>query len=224
MARNVSNGRCEFCGATFSRQIMTRHLAGCEPVASPSRGKKTKSVAATTNAFHLLVDGGGPYWLQLFARADATLGDLDAYLRGIWLECCGHMSAFTIAGTTYSVGPMDEFADQPMTAKLNKVLTTKMKFQYEYDFGSTTELALTVVADRLIPKTKEKILLAARNEKPVIPCGACKDRPATMVCSCCGYDGGGWLCDDCAKDHECGEEMLLPFVNSPRTGVCGYTG
>jgi hypothetical protein len=30
--------------------------------------------------------------------------------------------------------------------------------------------------------------------------------------------------DVCVKDHECGEEMLLPMANSPRAGVCGYTG
>jgi len=26
------------------------------------------------------------------------------------------------------------------------------------------------------------------------------------------------------KDHERGEKMLLPVVNSPRVGMCGYTG
>ena len=34
----------------------------------------------------------------------------------------------------------------------------------------------------------------------------------------------GWLCQSCADEHECGEDMLLPVVNSPRTGVCGYAG
>ncbi len=44
--------------------------------------------------------------------------------------------------------------------------------------------------------------------------------------SCLGETQGdaGWLCDSCAEDHKCGEDMLLPVVNSPRTGVCGYTG
>jgi hypothetical protein len=28
----------------------------------------------------------------------------------------------------------------------------------------------------------------------------------------------------CAGGHECGEEMLLPVVNSPRVAMCGYTG
>ena len=38
------------------------------------------------------------------------------------------------------------------------------------------------------------------------------------------FDGTGWLCDDYAEGHKCREEMLLPVVNSPRTGVCGYVG
>ena len=33
-----------------------------------------------------------------------------------------------------------------------------------------------------------------------------------------------YLCDACAKEHACGEELLQPVVNSPRAGVCGYPG
>ncbi len=63
----------------------------------------------------------------------------------------------------------------------------------------------------------------SRNEAPVIVCQSC-GKPATQVCSQCVYDGEGWLCEECAEDHECGEEMFLPVVNSPRVGMCGYTG
>jgi hypothetical protein len=34
------------------------------------------------------------YWLFLDIALNATLEDLDAFLRQIWLECCGHMSGF----------------------------------------------------------------------------------------------------------------------------------
>lgn len=34
----------------------------------------------------------------------------------------------------------------------------------------------------------------------------------------------GRLCDTCAESYECGEEMLLPVVNSPRVGMCAYDG
>jgi hypothetical protein len=57
----------------------------------------------------------------------------------------------------------------------------------------------------------------ASNEPPLIFCEVCGE-PATEVCAQCVYEGAGWLCD------ACGEEMLLPVVNFPRVGMCGYTG
>ena len=48
--------------------------------------------------------------------------------------------------------------------------------------------------------------------------------PATNICCHCIYDGDGWLCDACLDKHECGEEMFLPVVNSPRVGVCAFEG
>ena len=71
-------------------------------------------------------------------------------------------------------------------------------------------------------KTGEVGILA-RNDPPQIKCSKC-DHLATRICTECIYEDAGWLCDDCAEDHKCGEEMLLPVVNSPRTGVCGYVG
>ncbi|MBI5416950.1 hypothetical protein HZA55_03240, partial [Candidatus Poribacteria bacterium] len=50
------------------------------------------------------------------------------------------------------------------------------------------------------------------------------EKQATKVCSECIYDDKGWVCDDHADTHECGEDMLLPVVNSPRIGVCAYSG
>lgn len=40
----------------------------------------------------------------------------------------------------------------------------------------------------------------------------------------CLYEENGLLCERCAEKHHCGDEMWLPVVNSPRTGMCGYTG
>jgi len=31
-----------------------------------------------------------------------TLYDLDSFLRAVWLECCGHLSAFRIGKVSYS--------------------------------------------------------------------------------------------------------------------------
>jgi transcription elongation factor Elf1 len=58
---------------------------------------------------------------------------------------------------------------------------------------------------------------------PELRCGVCGDE-ATAVCSIHAYDREGWLCDNCQADHECGPEALLPAVDSPRVGMCAYTG
>jgi len=97
-----------------------------------------------------------------------------------------------------------------------------MKFRYEYDFGSTTELALKVIEDQNM-SFKKKVQLLARNEAPDIQCDHC-EKPAVQICSECVCNEEGFLCKKCTADHKCGEEMLLPVVNSPRTGVCAYEG
>jgi len=38
------------------------------------------------------------FWLDLEMTGSASLDKLDKYLRAIWLECCGHLSKFTIGG------------------------------------------------------------------------------------------------------------------------------
>ena len=35
------------------------------------------------------------------------------------------------------------------------------------------------------------------------------------------YEKEAFYCDECGTEHDCGEEMMLPVLNSPRMGVCG---
>jgi len=69
---------------------------------------------------------------------------------------------------------------------------------------------------------RNKVRILTRNELPDMRCN-CGEK-AEWVCSICLYDGNAWFCDKCAREHECGEDMLLPVVNSPRCGVCAYEG
>lgn len=220
MAREkiVSSGKCSLCGGVFDKSVMTSHLKSCRKKQAVSEKAKRGTV------FHLLVEGRyqPEYWMHLEVPANATLGMLDRFLRDTWLECCGHMSEFEIEGTRYTVEPMD-VDDESMDVPLKDVLSPKMAFLHAYDFGSTTYLKLKVVSEDEGDVKGKKVRVLARNEPPVIPCGGC-GKPATQVCMECSYSAEGWLCDGCAAEHECGEEMLLPVVNSPRTGVCGYTG
>ena len=217
MAKQSSMGKCALCGKTFGKAGMTRHLSQC----SQTKTLATPGEQGPAPAFHLVVEGGWKvYWLHLSVPVKAPLSKLDAFLRQIWLECCGHMSAFEIGGIRYSCSPMME-EERGMATPLGRVLDVGTKFFYEYDFGSTTELRLKVVGLWNLDKPKGAVQLLARNEPPAIMCSQCETQPATEICTACV---DAWFCPSCAAEHECGEEMLLPVVNSPRVGVCAYTG
>lgn len=68
------------------------------------------------------------YWMHLSVPVNTTLGDLDQFLRDIWLECCRHLSAFTIEGTRYSISPIREYEERSMKVALGNVLGPRMEF------------------------------------------------------------------------------------------------
>jgi len=228
MPRITSTGHCALCGETFSKRAISRHLITCQVAHPPKKGKLRKT-------FRLLVEGRGlsEYWLHLEAPADATLRILDSFLRDIWLECCGHLSAFTIENARYELdtGGVDAMwteifgtREQPqsMNVRLEAVLRPDLKFYHEYDFGTTTALALKVVSEEMRPFESKTVRLLARNLPPPILCAKC-GQPATQVCVECMYTEKGWLCEAHGEKHP-HQDMFLPVVNSPRVGMCGYTG
>jgi hypothetical protein len=217
----IPEGRCALCSEIFSKRAMTRHLQSCReehPRKLPGRGKPRQE-----KVFHVVVEGAGlpQYWMHLEAPAGATLSDLDALLRETWLECCGHMSAFTIGNERYSISPLTEYGEREMGVALGDVLRRGLRFYHEYDFGTTTALLLKVVSETERVVNNRAIEILALNLAPVIPCDVC-GKPAEKVCAQCIWEKEAWLCRECAAQHECGEEMLLPVVNSPRTGMCAY--
>ena len=152
------------------------------------------------------------YWLLLDAPLTATLGDIDFFLRHIWLECCGHMSAF--------IGP--GYEDYPMDRKLTR-FSEGEKVLYEYDFGDTTQLLVTFLGKTRRRPWPEPVRLLARN-KPIEWFCAC-GRSADLVYTERLYRGEDpFLCEDCAKEQQIEMEMTLPVTNSPRMGVCAYDG
>jgi hypothetical protein len=202
---------------------MARHLAKCLPEHAGTQAHTGSGKAQ--RLFHLVVEGGPAYWLHVEMPASATLADLDDFLRKIWLECCGHLSAFRIEGTSYSGHPDNSWGEErSMNVPLSKVLRSGLKFSYEYDFGSTTHLALRVGGERQGAwPTGENVRLLARNEPPEVRCGQC-GALATRINTQEAWAPSGWLCDACAAQLDEDEAYFLPVVNSPRTGVCGYTG
>ena len=111
-----------------------------------------------------------------------------------------------------------------MSVALEKVVAPGMKFEYIYDFGTSNQLLLTVISARKgFAQDKDAVRIMARNQPPEIKCEVC-GKPATGVCCVCSGEDAGRVCEECGKKHECGEDMLLPVVNSPRVGMCDYTG
>lgn len=203
-----NNGTCLLCKQEVPSRSILKHLGKClekEPQAN-ALGKE--------KVFLIKVYSGKLFWLYIEIDGSSTLEKLDAFLRKTWLECCGHMSEFIINGKEYaSNGGMEKL--------INRVFDVGTEFDYAYDFGSTTELNGKTISTRP-GKLPKSIRLLARNNLPEeVKCTTCQ-KPAKVVCSIC-YD---FCCQKCKKKHDSceDEDFMLPVVNSPRMGVCGYTG
>jgi hypothetical protein len=185
---------------------MARHLVKCIDASADGVRGRVVLLRAYQN-------GSPTYWLHVAARREAKLAELDQLLRDVWLDCCGHSSEFYDRGRE----------SLSMKTRIDDVLgMVGSQLGYVYDFGSSTELVISHVAaiEAVAPK---KPRVVGRNEAPTWLCEVC-DKPATSVCADCSNDESGFCCEKHAVEHACGDEMLLPVVNSPRMGVCGYTG
>ncbi|HNW90777.1 MAG TPA: hypothetical protein PKN48_14045 [Bacteroidales bacterium] len=205
-----SEGICIFCNEIISQQHQTKHLA--EHLAVVEKEQKN----AETGSWHIKVEAGEMF-LQLLVDGNVTFKALDKYLRDIWVECCGHMSAFRHRNMKIS-----------MKNTLDEVCSPRLKIDYEYDFGDTTYLEVSI-NKRYAIKTPEKIKLLSRNNPLKLMCAICKKKPAEIICPICMYEENALFCNSCSEIHEkeCsdfGEDTQLPVVNSPRMGVCGYGG
>jgi hypothetical protein len=209
-------GTCYICDEPITKRTAVTHL------------KKKHAEQGDDERYAIMVDTpySSPYWMVLLVKPGATLEDLDSSLRDIWVECCGHLSAFTIDGTEYQSssesGMNDDFSDaKSMKVKIERVLCPGMAFLYEYDFGTTTVLRLKV-ADTITWQTeKDKIVMAGKNNQPEIPCTKCGEPASYHYLE---NDDETVLCVDCSSDEDLDDCYLLSICNSPRTGQCGYEG
>ena len=202
-------GSCALCGHRALKAKMVTHLAAC------AASHDTPGPAKALLLLRIEAAHDGRYWVLVEARADATLQHLDAFLRKLWVECCGHLSAFVV-----------DRREVPMSATAGAALRSAgVKFAYEYDFGSTTALAGQVLGARRGSIGRGLIRLLARNDALRETCAECPEL-GTLVCPYCIETEEKYLfCDSHAAMHEhADEDVYLPVVNSPRMGACGYTG
>ena len=220
MARKQSRGQCTFCGYETTKAGMTKHLASCA-----QRQAQVASAAQNGRApeplYHLrMYDAyATEFWLDAEVLGSSKLKDIDSYLRAIWLECCGHLSQFSIGGWSG-----DEIAK---SRRVEAVFQPGVELTHIYDFGTSSETKIKFISQRQgVPLTKHPIVLMARNRMPEATCIEC-DKPATHLCMECmiELDVAGMLCDEHTATHP-HEDYGTPIelVNSPRLGMCGYEG
>jgi len=200
---SVTKGKCRLCGKEFGKTAIKNHIV---KVHDDGEGEEKCALLKIEGAYNK------NYWLYVDAPLITALSKIDDFMRDIWLECCGHLSCFTWDGRE-EIDPKHKLRD----------FYIGTRFIHEYDFGSTTTSLVTIVGVISRKKQRQAVRLLARNNAPTFTCSSCGE-PATGLCAECMYDTDNpFLCDDCAEKHE-HEEMMLPVTNSPRMGVCGYTG
>jgi len=235
-----------FCGKTFAKAGINRHL-NAHLMEKMKTGNPGNSYFVKVEPHRKMDDF--PYFLSLWIDGETQMESFDFFLRKIWLDCCHHKSEFRIRETLQEKrehrealaqlqykGDLEEYMQVvyqhdgysviDMEEKVDDFFESGLIMDYDYDFGSTTSLTITVIEEYPV-KADSKIVLLSRNEPFKILCKDCGIIPATKLCS------RRWnfspFCDVCLKKHikncdycyNCGP---LPVVNSPRAGVCGYTG
>lgn len=212
MRKIKTNGICTHCKNEVrkdSQSILT-HLSKCEVNDYSSKSKTDKYMI-------LLIEGkyAPQYWLVIKAKPDIALKKIDIFIKNIWVECCGHLSSFS-----------DKYSEISMNQRLNQVFEEGLKIDYIYDFGSSTEISLSFIQEIEDIDDKE-IQILFRNKANEYKCSYCNNK-AVSICPFCIDEAEGLLCESCIGKHKCvqeeGEDVLSPLVNSPREGVCGYTG
>jgi hypothetical protein len=190
----ATQGNCFICGKTLGKTAMKNHVL--------------REHAESGEPSYLLKAEGAydkDYWLLFSFSKSATLRSLDAFLREIWCECCGHLSAFSHG--RQHVSKSTKISALPVLDPL----------VYEYDFGSASVIVLTVLAEISHAKQRGDFRLLARNIPPELKCGRCGSA-ATVFNSW----ESEWLCGACAESED--GLALLPVTNSPRCGECSYVG
>ena len=92
-----TKGKCFQCGKIYSSAKAAEHLLDC---VHSSTAPDNLSVVGYL--IHISdVCQPNLYWMLIALPRDTSLGQLDQFLRDIWMECCGHLSEFLIGARRY---------------------------------------------------------------------------------------------------------------------------
>lgn len=203
--------QCDFCDKTMCRKI-NDHILSCVD-SNMSKGSVTN--------YLLLLSGQYNTFLYLLVPTSFNLKSFAEYINDIWMNCgCSHFFKFE--------------SEHCNEYKLKtKVKDVEFPCIYEYDMGSTT----TIFIERLdsFKLCNKNIELCMRNTQQDLACSSksCNNYVESFCVEC-----DKPYCKKCVKKiekHECCDgnkndfyenfdTMILPYLNSPRTFTCNYTG
>lgn len=214
-------GRCYYCNKDLNERTIKRHIRNCpemkKAIEKQNKGSKRGQFIISIKDKY----DKNTYCIYVSIDENLQLEHLDGFIRDVWVECCGHLSCFKINGELYNSYEDDEdFYEESyqMDIKLKDVLSVNQKFEYHYDFGSTTELILEVIDYIKVPKNFSQIEIVARNNEVIHSCYKC-GKDAKYF----NWNEEVWICDSCVSDED-DEIVEFEYTNSPRDGVCGYQG
>ena len=231
--KSNSAGVCLLCGGSFSRLGSAQHVihcrrrttADCECSEHRMRGPKGLS-------YHLQMwDESDPdFWLHIDVGAGLTLETLDSFLRQTWMECCNHLSRFIINEKYYERTVSHHRRERSINVRLGDVLgsgdtTTIRRFWYEYDFGSTSRVKITIVSSRY--SQWPGIRLLSHNTLSFYKCDICGSTATTVRHQQDNNyrdQGREMLCDPDKHPPAFPSAQEWAIPNSPRWGMCGYSG
>ena len=207
-----ARGHCHLCNHAQDSASLHQHMIDCfqQYAAIPSGEDLAPFIL-------LRIDDAEhrQHYLYVAARHDASLGNIDEFLRAAWLDCCQHESRFFFDDFEVTNPQGDDAAhftiidwDSPISASA----LPGASFAYHYDYHDPTILAITSLGIAIMD-LPQPVYLAARNLPP-----RCHTCPATAT---------RWLttedelseahhvptCNNCSTPPKPDD---VPVVNSPR--------
>ncbi len=138
-------GICNFCKTEVMKGKMTQHLKSCKQRRKANAARDADTTKQKTKLFSLLIEGryNPQYWMHVELPASEPLQTLDYFLRDMWVECCEHLSAFTIDGTSYDSEPEDFYFTMPgeTTTVVEEVEGEDEDANKNDDFEETVDVA-----------------------------------------------------------------------------------
>ena len=155
--------KCYYCNKELTERTIKRHMKNCDTMKKKiseefEENKSKRKQYIISIKYKYCKD----YCIYISIDAALQLCHLDQFIRDVWVECCGHLSEFIIDGTRYLDNSDGNYQ---MNVRLKDVLYSGLKFEYEYDFGSTTYLTLEVIDEIEVSKKHSQIEIIARNNE-----------------------------------------------------------